>query len=102
MAGVPSLAPLPVAPLPVAGLPVAGLHAAALPAAVPPAAVPPAAALPAAAPLLSAGYHGPPELTFARAFTSWTLDVPVLIVVLLAAGCYLAATRRVRKAGRGR
>ncbi len=98
MAGVPSLAPLPVAPLPVAGLPVAGLHAAALPAAVPPAAVPPAAALPAAAPLLSAGYHGPPELTFARAFTSWTLDVPVLIVVLLAAGCYLAATRRVRKA----
>ncbi len=31
------------------------------------------------------GYQGPPELTVARAFTSWTLDLPVLAVVLLAA-----------------
>ena len=31
------------------------------------------------------GYQGPPELTVARAFTSWTLDLPVLAAVLLAA-----------------
>jgi cytochrome c oxidase assembly factor CtaG len=52
-----------------------------------------------AAPLLIAAYHGPPALTPARALTSWTLDLPVLVVALLAAGCYLAATRRVRRAG---
>ena len=60
--------------------------------------MPSLAALPAAAPLI-AGYHGPPELTLARAFTSWTLDLPVLVVALLAAGCYLAAVRRLRLAG---
>ena len=54
---------------------------------------------PHAAPLLIAGYHGPPELTVARAFTSWTLDLPMLVVVLLAAGSYLGATRRARRAG---
>lgn len=55
---------------------------------------------PDTASLLIAGYHGPPELTVARAFTSWTLDLPMLIVVLLAAGSYLGATRRARRAGR--
>ena len=44
-------------------------------------------------------YTGPPELTIARAVTSWTLDVPVLLVVLAAAGCYLAGVRRVRRSG---
>ena len=44
-------------------------------------------------------YTGPPELTFARAVTSWTLDAPVLLVVLAAAGCYLAGVRRVRRGG---
>ena len=47
------------------------------------------------------GYQGPPELTVARAFTSWTLDLPVLAVVLLAAGLYLAGARRMRRTGGG-
>jgi cytochrome c oxidase assembly factor CtaG len=49
--------------------------------------------------LLAGGYQGPPELTGARVFTSWTLDLPVLLVVLLAGGLYLAGVRRVRGAG---
>jgi cytochrome c oxidase assembly factor CtaG len=45
------------------------------------------------------GYHGPPELTVSRVFTSWTLDLPVLLAVLLAGGLYLAGMRRLRRAG---
>jgi cytochrome c oxidase assembly factor CtaG len=48
----------------------------------------------------AAGYQGPPELTAARVFTSWTLDLPVLLAVLLAGGLYLAGVRRLRHAGR--
>jgi cytochrome c oxidase assembly factor CtaG len=48
---------------------------------------------------IAGGYQGPPELTVARAFTSWTLDVPVLAAVLLAGGLYLAGVRRTRRAG---
>ena len=48
---------------------------------------------------LASGYQGPPELTVARAFTSWTLDVPVLAAVLLAGALYLAGVRRVRRTG---
>ncbi|MGI8445679.1 MAG: cytochrome c oxidase assembly protein, partial [Streptosporangiaceae bacterium] len=44
-------------------------------------------------------YQGPPALTAARVFTAWTLNVPVLVVVLLAGGLYLAGMRRVRRAG---
>ncbi len=44
-------------------------------------------------------YHGPPELTLARAFTSWTLDAPVLIAVAAAAVLYLAGIRRLRRLG---
>jgi cytochrome c oxidase assembly factor CtaG len=44
-------------------------------------------------------YTGPPPLTVSRAFTSWTLDVPVLVVVLAAALLYLAGMRRVRRSG---
>jgi cytochrome c oxidase assembly factor CtaG len=44
-------------------------------------------------------YTGPPALTVATAVTSWTLDLPVLLVVLAAAGLYLAGVRRVRRAG---
>jgi cytochrome c oxidase assembly factor CtaG len=43
--------------------------------------------------------QGPPALTAARVFTSWTLDLPLLLAVLLAGGLYLAGMRRVRVAG---
>jgi cytochrome c oxidase assembly factor CtaG len=43
---------------------------------------------------LASGYQGPPELTLSRAFTEWTLDVPVLVLVLVLGGGYLAAVRR--------
>jgi cytochrome c oxidase assembly factor CtaG len=49
--------------------------------------------------LTAGGYTGPPELTVTRAFTSWTLDLPVLLVVLAAGGLYAAGVWRVRKAG---
>ena len=39
-------------------------------------------------------YHGPPELTVARAFTEWTLDPWMLALVLILGGGYLAALRR--------
>ena len=45
------------------------------------------------------GYHGPPELTLARAFTEWTLDGWALGFVLLLGGLYLAGVRRVRGSG---
>ena len=40
------------------------------------------------------GYHGPPELTVARAFTEWTLDPWMLALVLILGGGYLAGMRR--------
>jgi cytochrome c oxidase assembly factor CtaG len=43
---------------------------------------------------LASGYQGPPELTLSRAFTEWTLDVPMLVLVLVLSGGYLAAARR--------
>ena len=49
--------------------------------------------------MAAGGYQGPPELTLARAFTSWTLDLPVLIVLLAAALLYLAGMRRARRSG---
>ena len=48
---------------------------------------------------LASGYTGPPPLTPAGALTSWLLDLPVLVVVLVLAGLYLAGVRRVRRAG---
>jgi cytochrome c oxidase assembly factor CtaG len=44
-------------------------------------------------------YTGPPALTWTNALTSWTLDLPVLLAVLAAAGLYLAGVWRVRRAG---
>jgi cytochrome c oxidase assembly factor CtaG len=41
----------------------------------------------------------PPPLTPARAITSWTLDLPVLVVVLAVALLYLAGMRRIRRSG---
>jgi len=48
---------------------------------------------------IASGYQGPPELTVARAFTSWTLDAPVLAAVLVAGALYLAGVRRMRRTG---
>jgi cytochrome c oxidase assembly factor CtaG len=45
-------------------------------------------------------YTGPPPLTVSRAFTSWTLDLPVLVAVLAVALLYLAGMRRIRRSGR--
>jgi cytochrome c oxidase assembly factor CtaG len=49
--------------------------------------------------LIAGEYTGPPALTLSRAVTSWTLDLPVLVAVLVAAGLYLAGMRRLHRAG---
>src|SRR5260370_7448171 len=48
---------------------------------------------------LASGYHGPPELTFGRAFTSWTLDPWTAAAIVLLGGLYLLGGRRVRGSG---
>ena len=48
---------------------------------------------------LAASYHGPPELTLARAVTSWTFDPWACLLVLALGAAYLAAVRRVRRRG---
>jgi len=50
--------------------------------------------------VLASGYQGPPELTVARAFTQWTPDLPMIALVVVLGGCYLAGVRRVRRQGR--
>ena len=47
------------------------------------------------------GYTGPPELTVASAFTQWTADAPMIALVVVLGGCYLAAVRRARRGGGG-
>jgi cytochrome c oxidase assembly factor CtaG len=47
----------------------------------------------------ASGYHGPPELTLAGAVTQWTADLPMIALVVVLGGCYLAAARKVRRAG---
>jgi cytochrome c oxidase assembly factor CtaG len=49
--------------------------------------------------VLASGYHGPPELTLTRALTEWTLDPWMLALALILGGSYLAAVRKVRRAG---
>jgi cytochrome c oxidase assembly factor CtaG len=44
-------------------------------------------------------YSGPPALTVARAFTSWTLDLPVLVAAVVVGGAYLAGVHRARRRG---
>jgi cytochrome c oxidase assembly factor CtaG len=46
-----------------------------------------------------AAYHGPPELTVPRAFTSWMIDPWSLAVIVVLAGLYLAAVVAVRRGG---
>jgi cytochrome c oxidase assembly factor CtaG len=48
---------------------------------------------------IASGYHGPPQLTFPRAFTSWTLDPWSLAVIIAAGALYLAGVLRVRRRG---
>jgi len=48
---------------------------------------------------IASDYHGPPQLTFARAFTSWTLDPWSLAVIIVLGLLYLAGVRQVRRRG---
>jgi cytochrome c oxidase assembly factor CtaG len=48
---------------------------------------------------LAIGYHGPPELSFAGAFSSWTLDPWTLIGVCALGAGYLAGVRQARRSG---
>jgi len=48
---------------------------------------------------LATGYHGPPQLTFGTALSSWTLDPWTLAGVVVLGGSYLAGVRRVRRGG---
>jgi cytochrome c oxidase assembly factor CtaG len=48
---------------------------------------------------LASGYHGPPQLTFARAFSSWQLDPWSLAAIVALCALYLAAVIRVRRRG---
>jgi putative membrane protein len=49
---------------------------------------------------MSPSYVGPGPLTPSSALTTWTLDVPALLAVTLAAVAYALAVRSVRRAGR--
>jgi cytochrome c oxidase assembly factor CtaG len=46
-----------------------------------------------------AAYHGPPELTFPRALTSWTLDPWSLAVIVVLGGLYLTGVVAMRRRG---
>lgn len=48
---------------------------------------------------LATAYSGPPKFTLVRAFTEWHVDVPMLVLILLAAAWYLISVRRVRQQG---
>jgi cytochrome c oxidase assembly factor CtaG len=48
---------------------------------------------------LASGYHGPPELTFARAFTSWRIDPWTLAAAVLLGAAYVVGARRARRQG---
>ena len=45
---------------------------------------------------VASGYQGPPELTVARAFTEWTFDPLMAVLVVILGASYLAGARRVR------
>jgi cytochrome c oxidase assembly factor CtaG len=46
--------------------------------------------------VVASEYHGPPELTVARAFTEWTFDSWMAALVVILGVGYLAGARRVR------
>jgi cytochrome c oxidase assembly factor CtaG len=48
---------------------------------------------------IASGYHGPPQLTVARAFTSWTVDPWSLAAVIVLGAAYLAGAHRIRAQG---
>ena len=48
---------------------------------------------------LAAGYVGPPKLTLGRAFTGWTVDVPMLVLIVALAAWYLVSARKITMAG---
>src|SRR5271165_5287856 len=48
---------------------------------------------------IASAYYGPPQLTFARAFTSWTIEPWTLAAVIVLAAAYLIAARRIRHQG---
>src|SRR5262249_17801521 len=50
---------------------------------------------------LASGYHGPPQLTFARAVSSWTLDPWSLAVIVVVGVLYLAGARRMARNSAG-
>jgi cytochrome c oxidase assembly factor CtaG len=50
-------------------------------------------------PLLASGYQGPPKLTLTTAVTQWTADLPMIALVVVLGGCYLAGVARVRRSG---
>jgi cytochrome c oxidase assembly factor CtaG len=49
---------------------------------------------------LASAYHGPAELTPARALTSWAVDPYPLAVIVVMCALYLLGVRRVRRSGR--
>jgi cytochrome c oxidase assembly factor CtaG len=46
---------------------------------------------------MAMGYSGPPALTLTTAFTQWTADGPMIALVVLLGGGYLAGLRRARR-----
>src|SRR5579863_9798942 len=44
-------------------------------------------------------YSGPPKFTLTEAFTAWTVDVPMLVLIVALGGWYLLSARRVRRRG---
>src|SRR5271168_2373496 len=49
--------------------------------------------------VLASGYHGPPNLTFPRAFTSWTLDGRSLAWIAVLAALYVTGVVVIRRRG---
>ena len=49
--------------------------------------------------VLASAYHGPPRLTLPRAFTEWTADPVMIILIAVLAVCYLGGVYRIRKRG---